>query len=119
VNKAGRTKAGKGRASPFGAFSAQTYCALLIAVAWKHFRGRYPGSRNRKAAQAAEAYWRATGTERRGWGSDPLTAWRPHFEKAQASTAADHLRAEFRRHLEEHARDWERRSRPDIEQNGN
>jgi hypothetical protein len=118
VNKAGKTKAGKGRTSASGALPARTYRALLIAEAWKHFRGEYPGPRNRKAAQAAEAYWRATGAEWDERDCDPLTAWRPHFVKAKASDVADSIRAEFHRHLKEHARRWDSRSCSTLSEDG-
>ena len=109
----GKTQAGRGRATPSGALSAQAYCALLVAEAWRYFHDRYPTPRSRKAAKAAEAYWRATGVERKGWGNDPLNAWRHHFSAAKALKTEDKLRTEIRRHLKEHARDVERLSEPD------
>lgn len=113
ADAAGKTRAGRGRATPPGALSAEAYCALLVAEAWRYFHGRYPTPRSRKAAQAAEAYWRATGVERKGWGNDPLNAWRHHFRAAEALKTEDKLRTEIRRHLDEHARDVERLSEPD------
>ena len=112
ADEAGKTKAGKGRAATPDALSARTYCALLIVEAWNHFRGGYPGSRNREAARAAEIFWRATGAEEIETEDDrdPLTAWRRHFDKAKAPRGGEHIRQEFRRHLEERARDWQRRS---------
>jgi hypothetical protein len=113
ADKTGKTRAGRGRATPPGALSAQAYCALLVAEAWRYFHCKYPPPRSGEAAQAAEAYWRATGVERKGWGNDPLNAWRHHFNAAKALKTADKLRTEIRRHLEEHAREVERLSQPD------
>ena len=112
ADEAGKTKAGKGRAATPDAFSARTYCALLILEAWNLFRGSYPGSRNREAARAAEIFWRAAGAEKIQTEDDrdPLTAWRRHFDKAKMPRVGEHIRQEFRRRLEVHARDWERRS---------
>jgi hypothetical protein len=106
VDSGGRTKAGRGRALPQPAISAQTYCALLIAETWLYFRGVYPPPRNRQAAEAADIYWRLLGAESRAWGHDKLTAWRPHFEEAARDRLADmkDLRAEYQRHLRESAR---------------
>jgi hypothetical protein len=77
------------------------YCALLIAEAWKFFRGDYPGSRNAEAARAAEEYWRLAGCERQSWGGKP-NAWRPHFEEAESQNIEE-LRREYIRHLKESA----------------
>ena len=98
VNAEGKTKAGTGRALPEGAISPQAYCALMIAEAWKHFRGDYPGSRNVDAARAAEDFWRLTGCERQSWSDKPLNAWRRHFETAETADQ-DELRGEYIRHL--------------------
>ena len=64
IDGKGKVKAGRGRALPDGAISGQTYCALLIAEAWKRFHGEYPASRNRKAAKAVDLYWRLAGGQR-------------------------------------------------------
>jgi hypothetical protein len=102
VNAQGKTKAGTGRAVPEGAISPQVYCALMIAEAWKHFRGDYPGSRKVEAARAAEDFWRLTGCERQSWSDKPLNAWRRHFEAAETADQ-DELRGEYIRHLNESA----------------
>ena len=105
VDSGGRTKAGRGRALPQPAISAQTYCAILIAETWLYFRGNYPPPRNRRAAEAADIYWGFLGAESRAWGHDKLTAWRPHFEEAATDQSAEmkDLRAEYQRHLRESA----------------
>jgi hypothetical protein len=68
VDSGGRTKAGRGRALPQSAISAQTYCAFLIAETWLYFRAGYPPPRNRQAAEAADIYWGFLGAESRGGG---------------------------------------------------
>jgi hypothetical protein len=99
TNEAGKTKAGRGRAMPPEAVSPQVYCAMLIAETWKHFRGRYPGVHNQKAAKAAHLYWMACGKdseeehrrklfddEIRGWGGEPINRWRHYFEMTRPPT---------------------------------
>src|SRR6202011_3295242 len=68
----GKTKVGPGGATPPGALSTKTYCAALIAETWVYFHNCAPAPRSRDAAAAADAYWRACGGKRRGWGKDPL-----------------------------------------------
>ena len=51
---AGKTKAGKGAALPPGAVNPASLCALIVVETWKYLRGAYPGSRNKRAAEAAE-----------------------------------------------------------------
>jgi hypothetical protein len=104
VDKKGKVKAGRGHAQPDGAISTQTYCALLIAEAWKWFRGEYPAPRNKRAAQAIDLCWQLAGGKREtSWGNNPLTAWRYHL-KAAATIPAEQERAELRRHMREHVR---------------
>jgi hypothetical protein len=106
VDSKGRTKAGKGRAAPIARISAQAFCALLIAETWLHFRRRYPSPRNKKAAEAADIYWRLLGAERRSWGNDHLITWRRHFQAAAGDQSPEIVkqRAEYQRHLRESAR---------------
>ena len=70
----------------------------------------YPAPRNLKAAAAAEAYWHASGGVRKRWGSDPLSSWRYHFEKAK-SPATEKDRREIRRHCVEHSHEYQMLSR--------
>jgi hypothetical protein len=103
--QAGKTKAGRGKALPPDAFAPKTFCAALVAETWAYLHGDYPKPRNRKAAAAADAYWRASGGGATGWGNDQLNAWRPYFSKAREPAVAT-VRAECRRHLVEAARNW-------------
>lgn len=91
------SKGGRGRAFPKEAIRPKVFCAIMIAETWKHFHGHYPGSRNHKAAAAAQAFWQAAGSTARGWGYG-LNGWRQPFTIAN-STAAQDLRAEYCRHL--------------------
>jgi hypothetical protein len=106
--KAGATRPGPGRARPEG-MSPRTLCAIMIWEAWKHVRKAAPSPKSRRAAEAAEAYWRATRGEPRSSGEEPLAFWRHHFKKAAASRAED-FRTEWRRHLNEAERRWTRRN---------
>ncbi len=90
VTPAGKTKAGKGPAMPPGAIHAASLCALIIAEAWKYVHKAYPGPRNEKAAEAAEAYWKACGNTRNSWGANPLSAWRRRFEEAMSPSFEPH-----------------------------
>jgi hypothetical protein len=95
VGQDGKPRPGRGRAYPTNTLLARTYCALVIAVTWKHFNGNYPPPRNRRAAKAAEALWQVSlGTKSGIGGNDVLAAWRPHFRKAQ-SLEAGKRRTEF------------------------
>ncbi len=100
VTPGGKTKPGQGRANPTKTIPARTFCALVIAESWKHFKEDYPPPRNREAARAAETYWLLSiGKKKPSWGSDELAAWQPHFQRAQTPEAdkdrsriCDHLR---------------------------
>jgi hypothetical protein len=82
LQSAGKTKRGRGRTPVPGGLSPKVFCALIVAEAWKFVRGRYPGSRNKDAANAALNFWKLSVGTKDGWG-DGLAGWRPHFEKAQ------------------------------------
>jgi hypothetical protein len=93
----GETKRGRRRALTPGAYEPKTFCAVVIAEAWKFVREAYPAPRNWDAASAAHAYWLASGGRATNWG-DPLSAWSPHFRKAQGPGPAKE-REECLRHL--------------------
>jgi hypothetical protein len=101
----GVTKAGSGRARAAGSISAQTYCALIILETWKFVHGVEPSSKNRRAEEAAEAYWRAAGGQAHSVGDDPLASWRRHFKLAREHKLKE-TTAEYRRHLVENDRWW-------------
>jgi hypothetical protein len=81
----------------------------MIWEAWKHVHKVEPKPKSRRAAEAAEAYWRAAGGEPRHSGEEPLAFWRPHLKRAAASKVTT-FRAEWRRHLNEAERRWTRRN---------
>jgi hypothetical protein len=66
----GATRPGPGKARPEG-LSPRTLCAIVISEAWKHVHGAYPSPKNRRAMDAAEAYWRAAGGEAHSCGDEP------------------------------------------------
>jgi hypothetical protein len=105
VDSEGRTKAGRGRASPKTVASAQAYCTLLIVETWLYFHGAYPSPRNRQVEEAADVYWRLSGQAREPWGNDKLAAWRRHFHNALKDQSPDtnRIRAEIQRHLRQSA----------------
>jgi hypothetical protein len=143
----GATKPGPGKARPEG-MSPHTLCAVMILEAWRHVHRTEPSPKNRRLAEAAEAYWRIAGplralrarTREPAWarravdegvrscprargrksacpvrgevhsyGDESLAFWRHHFKKAAGLTAKD-FREEWRRHLVESERRWQRRN---------
>jgi len=106
--KAGATKPGPGKARPEG-MSPHRLCAIMIWEAWKHVHKAEPKPKSRRAAEAAESYWRAAGGEAHHFGEEPLAFWRHHLKKAAASGVKD-FRTEWRRHLIEAERSWTRRN---------
>ena len=102
------TKRGPGKARPEG-MSPHTLCAIMILEAWRHIHGAEPSPKSERLANAAEAYWRTAGGEAHSCGDEPLAFWRHHFKKAAGLTAKD-FRNEWRRHLVESERQWQRRN---------
>jgi hypothetical protein len=99
--KAGKTKSGRGKAILPGSYRPRTFCAVVIAEAWKFLRGAYPAPKNREAAKAAEHFWLLSGGSTAGWGNDRIGAWRPYFQKARGPETAE-MRVECLRHLKLH-----------------
>ena len=118
TTQAGKAKSGRGRAAAADVLSPQAFCALVIVETWKHFRGDYPAPRNKEAAAAAEAYWRAAGGQRNAWGLEPLNAWRYHFQKASESERAAPIRAKIQHHLLQDSKRWASRSSADLPPGG-
>lgn len=105
TTEAGFTKAGSGRARSAASLSARTYCAMIIVDTWKFIHGADPLPNSRRAAEAAEAYWRAAGGDPRATGEEPLASWRYHIRLAiEIKTRT--MTAEYRRHLVENDRSW-------------
>ena len=96
--QSGKTKSGRGKAVLPGMYNPKIFCALVIAEAWKFIHGKYPTPVNRTAANAAEAYWQASGGSTEGWGNDRLGGWRRYFQNARG-LQVDAERAECRRIL--------------------
>jgi hypothetical protein len=105
VTETGVTKAGSGRARLLDAVSPQTYCALIISDTWEFIHGTAPPPKSRRAAEAAEGYWRAAGGPAHICGEAPLASWHYHFQLAREKKGTT-LTAEYRRHLVENDRSW-------------
>jgi hypothetical protein len=108
ATKAGKTKAGPGRALLPAASSPRSFCAAVILEAWAHFHdGKYPGASNPHLAAAAEEYWRLCGGTTNPWSDradkdKTLGAWKPYFKEASEPSSAT-IRKELRRHILESA----------------
>jgi hypothetical protein len=82
VGKAGKTKRGPGKPDVPDVFDAKTHCAARIFEAWRFVNGRETGISNLKAAEAAQAYWLASGGASNGYG-DPRNGWYDYFKVAR------------------------------------
>ena len=102
VTPRGTVRSGRGAAKPPDSFGPMTFCAVIVAQAWKFIRGEYPGPRNQAAARACEALWKAAVGKRDSWGNQPQEAWRPYL-KAATSEVTSQVREDCQRHLEAHA----------------
>lgn len=104
ATKAGKTKAGAGRALPPAATSPRAFCAAVIFEAWAHFHdGDYPPATNLQLAAAAEEYWRVCGgttapISDRSIKTKTLSAWSPYFREASKHSLTI-TRKELRRHM--------------------
>jgi hypothetical protein len=105
ATKAGLTKSGSGRARSVASVSAMTYCAMIISETWKFVHRAEPPAKSRRAAEAAEVYWRAAGGDPHSVGEEPLARWRHHFRLARENKATT-ITAEYRRYLVESDRSW-------------
>jgi hypothetical protein len=105
AGESGVTRPGSGKARPAASVPPKTYCALLILETWKFFHGTEPLPKSRKAAEAAELYWRAAGGDTHSSDDEPLARWRYHFKLARPHGVKS-LTAEYRRHLVENDRSW-------------
>jgi hypothetical protein len=85
--------------------SPQTHCAFIIQETWKLFHGAEPSPKSRRAAEAAEVYWRPAGGDPHDIGEEPLARWRYHFQLARENKVKT-ITAEYRRHLVENDRSW-------------
>lgn len=101
----GKAPAGRGKVKLPGELSAMAWCAVFVAETVCHFAGKYPASSNAIAARAAEAWWVIVGGERSSWGTNPLAAWRRHFQTA-SEPGTDQLNdvAALRKLYREHLR---------------
>jgi hypothetical protein len=108
VGKSGKTKRGPGKPNVPDIFNAKALCAARIFEAWRFLNKREPGISNLKAAQAAQAYWLASGGTSDGYG-DPLNGWYDHFKVVRDNEMSPGLkRLIWRRDLKQ----CEQRGRP-------
>jgi hypothetical protein len=108
VGKSGKTKRGPGKPDVPDIFNAKALCAARIFEAWRFLNGREPGISNLKAAEAAQAYWLASGGTSDGYG-DPLNGWYDHFKVVRDNEMSPGLkRLIWRRDLQQ----CERQGRP-------
>jgi hypothetical protein len=104
VNSAGRTKAGRGKTQISNSLSADMFCALVVAEAWKFFYENYPDPKAERAAEACEAYWNAVGgTSAQSAGNRRFGRWKHYLREIRKGMHPDD-RAELRRHLQESKR---------------
>jgi hypothetical protein len=94
IGKSGKTKRGPGKPDVPDVFNAKELCAARIFEAWRFLNKVEPGLGNLKAAEAAQAYWLASGGTSDGYG-DPRNGWYDHFrvvrdnERSPGAQAAD------------------------------
>jgi hypothetical protein len=101
TGKGGETKRGPGKPAVPGIFDAKSLCAARIFEAWRFFNKREPGIRNLKAAEAAQAYWLASGGISKGYGN-PLNGWYHYFRTVREHERSPGLkRLIWRRDLEQ------------------
>jgi len=100
VDSKGNTKRGRGPAMPEGAISAQTYCALIIAEAWRWFHGKYPPPRKQNAIDAADLLWRLTGGQIPTLKKEASETWRIELQKVRLIKAQNQI-TEIRRQLKQ------------------
>jgi hypothetical protein len=74
----GTTSRGANRVRLPGSLPSKTLVAARIAELFNHFRGKDPVIRDRDAASAAEALWRASGGKS-SKAKDIEESWRAHF----------------------------------------
>jgi hypothetical protein len=57
-------------------------CAFIVRLAWREYRGRWPGKNDTKAWNACERMWKAAGgAGHPRWGNN-LSVWRDHLKTA-------------------------------------
>jgi hypothetical protein len=108
IGKSGKTKRGPGKPDVPDVFNAKALCAARIFEAWRFLNKVEPGLGNLKAAEAAQAYWLASGGTSDGYG-DPRNGWYDHFRVVRDNENSPGLkRLIWRRDLAQ----CERRGRP-------
>ena len=76
----------RGRAKHYGRderFENMDVCALIVTVAWKQARGKWPAVNNVQAKGACDVLWGAAGGDVKRQGGDSIAVWRDHLRVAR------------------------------------
>ena len=87
IGNTGKTKRGKGKPDVPDVFSAKTLCAARILELGRFLNKFEPGVKSTNAAEAAQAYWLASGGTSKSFGN-PLNGWKHHFKLAKDNAGA-------------------------------
>jgi hypothetical protein len=102
VRGAGKENSGAGKAVASDEVSPEQLCAIIISEVWHALHGAYQTS-GTNAAEAATAYWSATGgTSERSFGSSSVGKWASYFRKARDETLLWGKRKEMKRQIDFH-----------------
>jgi hypothetical protein len=82
ISAGGQTKRGRGRVRTTNRLPPEVFCALLIAEAWRYFRGKAPAPGSLIAADIADKYWRLAGGATYEKSFEPLACWKSRFVEA-------------------------------------
>jgi hypothetical protein len=82
IGKDGKTKRGPGKPIVPDVFDAKSLCAARILELGRFLNKFEPGSKSRRAGEAAQAYWLASGGRSEGFG-DPVNGWKRYFKIAK------------------------------------
>lgn len=111
ISASGHTKRGRGRGATPSRVPPAIICALIIAEAWRHFRGKAPAPAGSKAAAIADKYWRLARGATYEHRDEPLACWKSRFIEAMGGPSdprraewIEKLRTEIADRLEEQAR---------------
>jgi hypothetical protein len=87
----GTTIRGRRRVLEGPSISSKTLFAARFFELWTYFYGREPGPQELYAAEAAKAYWEASGGQP-GASANPVSSWRHHFEMVRFLQSKPYVR---------------------------
>jgi hypothetical protein len=82
----GKVPQGQGRHKHYPrpeGLSSREICALIVTVAWKQARNKWPGVKNVKARRACQELWGAAGGNVVRQGGRSVEVWRDHMRSAK------------------------------------